>query len=327
MSISVVIVNWNGGKLLEQCLLGVLNQSHPAEKILLMDNGSRDGSAKRAAQIPGIEVEFLAENLGFAQANNLAFEQLDTEWVALLNPDAVPDKDWLLHLFEATRKYPDTAMLGSKQLQLRAPEKLDGIGDSYHLSGLMWRQGYGQIDDINTENGREIFSPCACAALYRLSEIKEIGGFDSDFFCYTEDVDLGFRLRLRGHKARYIANAKVFHAGSASTGSQHSDFALYHGHRNLVWTYLKNMPGILFWLCLPVHIALNVFSLAHFARIGKFQPLLSAKKDALSGVPAMWRKRWKIQSQRQVSCFQIWRCLDKSFIPRTKDGSPNKLDN
>jgi GT2 family glycosyltransferase len=86
--------------------------------------------------------------------------------------------------------------------------------------------------------------------LYRRSALIELGGFDEDYFCYVEDVDLGFRLRLAGHQCLYIPSSIVHHVGSGSTGGKNSDFAVYHGHRNLVWTYVKDMPGFLFWLFL-----------------------------------------------------------------------------
>jgi GT2 family glycosyltransferase len=94
--------------------------------------------------------------------------------------------------------------------------------------------------------------------MYRTGIIEEVGGFGKDFFCYFEDVDIGFRLRLAGYRFLLIPSAVVYHHGWATSGGQYVDFAVYYGHRNLIWTYIKNMPGILFWLFLPLHVFLNI---------------------------------------------------------------------
>jgi GT2 family glycosyltransferase len=99
--------------------------------------------------------------------------------------------------------------------------------------------------------------------------LHKAGNFDEDFFCYFEDVDLGFRLRLSGYRCLFVPGAVAQHVGSGTSGGQHSDFATYHGHRNIVWTFVKNMPGVLFWLLLPLHLALNVVTLFWFAGHGR----------------------------------------------------------
>ncbi len=201
MRITVIIVNWNGGALLDECLACLKKQTYPPAHILVMDNGSGDGSAQRAQQVPGVTVRFMGANLGFAAANNRALSECDTELVALLNPDAFPEQDWLMNLVNAAQAYPDIAAFGSRQMIQGHPGKIDGLGDVYHLSGLVWRNGYGRAECPADDISSHIFSPCACAALYRRDAMMGIGGFDEDFFCYVEDIDLGFRLRLAGYKA------------------------------------------------------------------------------------------------------------------------------
>ena len=150
----------------------------------------------------------------------------------------------------------------------------------------------------------EIFAPCAAAALYRRSTFLEVGGFDQDYFCYFEDIDLGFRLRLLGYHCRYVPDAVVLHVGSAVTGRR-SSFSLYHGHRNLVWTYCKNMPALLFWIYLPQHLLLNLGTVAWFALRGQGIILLRAKWDALRGLPRCWRQRRVIQASRRISSWSL----------------------
>ncbi len=256
-SVAVVIVNWNGGRLLQQCLAHLDRQTLKPNYIFLMDNKSSDGSAQIAKTYTAVMLHELGENYGFAVANNKAISDCKAELIALLNPDALADSQWLEKLVNAANEMPEFSVFGSRQMQLYTKENIDGLGDTYHISGLAWRKGYGKkINDLILVDG-PIFSACACAALYQTSALKEVGLFDEDFFCYFEDVDLGFRFNLAGYKAIMVVSAVVYHAGSASTGGSSSDFSIYYGHRNLVWTYFKNMPGVLFWLFLPIHLGLN----------------------------------------------------------------------
>jgi GT2 family glycosyltransferase len=313
--VTVIIVNWNGGDLLRRCLSDLLRQTVPPARILVMDNDSSDGSAERVAGLPGVTVRMLGGNLGFAAGNNRAFAECDTEFVALLNPDAFPEPDWLEKLLAAARAYPDVAAFGSRQMAEEVDGVVDGLGDVYHLSGLVWRRGHGRSLEPSDLVPCENFSPCAGAALYRRAALAEVGGFDEDFFCYVEDVDLGFRLRLAGYRSLYVPDAVVHHVGSATTGGQHSDFSVYHGHRNLVWTYVKNMPGWLFWAFLPAHLLLNFVTLIHFTLSGQGRVIWRAKRGALAGIPGMWRKRKQLQAMRRASLADIWRVLDKRLIP------------
>jgi len=313
--VTVIIVNWNSGDLLSQCLRDLLRQSVKPARILVMDNGSSDASAEQVAQLPGVTVRLLGRNFGFAGGNNRAFSECDTEYVALLNPDAFPEPDWLEKLVAAADAHPEVAAFGSRQMVHELANIVDGMGDVYHVSGLVWRAGHGEMLRDSDAVPCEIFSPCAGAALYRREALATVGGFDEDYFCYVEDVDLGFRLCLAGYRAMYVPDAVVHHVGSATTGGQHSDFSVYHGHRNLVWTFVKNMPGVLFWLLLPMHVVLNIVSIIWFTLRGQGAVILRAKRDAVLGLPKMWRKRQQVQKARVATVRDIWRVLDKRLLP------------
>jgi GT2 family glycosyltransferase len=315
LSVTVVIVNWNSGDLLAECLACLSCQSYAPARILIMDNGSTDGSGDVAKGFSGVRVRKLGSNLGFAAANNKAVLECDTEYVALLNPDAFPEKEWLHRLMARAQERPAFSMFGSRQMMLGRPERVDGIGDVYHVSGLIWRKGHNHELHDDDLVSREIFSPCAGAALYRRNAFLDVGGFDEDYFCYVEDVDLGFRLRLKGYSCMSVPDAVVYHVGSVSSGGRLSDFSIYNGHRNLVWTFFKDMPGVLFWFFLPVHLLLNIISVVYFARLGKFRTILKAKFDGIKGIPRMWRKRKQIQASRRASVLDIWRMLDKRLVP------------
>ena len=314
MDVSVIIVNWNGEAFIVKCLQHLSRQTVRPRCVIVIDNDSSDDSASMAAEFENVVVRRMSSNLGFAAGNNRALDECDTEWVALLNPDAFPEPSWLECLLDAAGENHDVAALGSRQLCQDNETVLDGIGDSYHISGVAWRERHGAQQQAGDLLSKEIFSPCAAAALYRRQALIEAGGFDEDYFCYMEDVDLGFRLRLAGYKAIYVPDAVVHHVGSATTGGQRSDFSVYHGHRNLVWTFVKNMPGILFYLLLPLHLLLNVVTVFWFTVRGQGKVILRSKLDAIKGLPRMWSKRKHIQRNRIASAADIWQVLDKRVL-------------
>jgi len=318
MRIAVIIVTWNAANLIGGVLAALSLQTRRADRVLIVDNGSSDGDmlAGIIAQYPFCELNRLGKNLGFAAANNIGVTQCDdAEFVALLNPDAFPEPHWLEALLSAVLENPEFDVFGSKLVNAADPSVLDGAGDAYHVSGLVWRMGHGEPVASLSAQASEVFSPCAAAALYRRQIVMDAGGFDEDYFCYVEDVDLGFRLRLAGYKAMYVRDAVVHHVGSATTGGQHSDFSVYHGHRNLVWTFVKDMPAGVFWPLLPLHVAMNLVALVVFTFRGQGRIIWRAKCDAIKGLPKMWRKRQLVQSTRIATVREIWRLMDKQIIP------------
>ena len=311
MNVAVLIVNWNGGALLRRCLESLAVQRRPPDRIIVVDNGSTDHSLRTAEPfLANAEVIRLNENVGFARANNLAAQAAQgADALALLNPDAFAEPGWLQALVSAAERTPAAAAFASQMRLDAAPDYLDGVGDSYHVSGRAWRNRHQQPASAAPAAEIDVFAPCAAAALYRRMAFDEIGGFDERFFCYFEDVDLGFRLRLRGHRCVYVPDAIVRHVSSALSGYR-SDFAVYHGERNAVWTFVKNMPGPLFWFYLPQHLALNLAALGYYPWRGQGRVVWRAKRDAMLGLPAALRERRAVQQQRRVE----WRALRRAMV-------------
>jgi len=305
---SIVIVNWNSADDLSRCLLCLRAQIYPPQQVIVVDNNSSDDSLDRAlarvTDLPLI-VDRQQTNLGFAAANNLAVAQyVNSPWVVLLNPDAFAEPDWLQEMALAIEAYPEAGFFGSCLINARQPDQYDGTGDEYHLSGLAWRRDHGRsVASIQRPAG-EIFAVCAAAAVYRTDAWHQLGGFDESYFCYFEDVDLAFRLQLAGFRGRYVPSSKVQHLGSAAS-ARIAGFSLYHGHRNMVWTYCKDMPGELLLLTLLPHLLINVISLLWYCGQGHCRTICRAKWDALKGLPRILSKRRKVQQQSVRS----WRLL------------------
>lgn len=313
--VTVVIVNFNGGNGILQCLEQLASQTLLPERIVLVDNDSSDSSLvacrELVAAVPNLtgRTTILAtgKNLGFAAGSNLGIAMANTPLVALLNPDAFPEAGWLDALVTAAEAYPESAAFGSRQVMAGHQEILDGIGDHWHLSGLAWREGHGRPQEPADLVAREIFSPCAAAAVYRRGPLLEVGGFDEDYFCFGEDVDLGFRLRLAGHTARYVPEAVVSHVGG---GSSEGQLATYLGHRNLLWTLVKDTPGPLLGAALLAHVSQSIFIGVILGCRGRGRAFARAKWDALVGLGRCWEKRRAVQSGRKTSSWHILSMMD-----------------
>ena len=324
--VSIVIVNWNGEKYLPRCLEAVEAQTFSDYEVIVVDNASSDRSVDGLeTRWPGIQVLRLDENLGFAVANNLGARLARGRWLVLLNNDAFPNADWLEKLVQATQEHPQFAFFASRLIQANDPARLDGTGDVYHVSGLSWRRDYCRPVEQGHLEADEVFSPCAAAALYDRQAFLHVGGFDEAFINYHEDVDLGFRLRLQGQRCRYVPDAVAEHVGSASFGLE-SDRAIYYGHRNLVWSYFKNMPGSLVWRYLPAHLLANLVVIVYYTLRGKGKAIWRAKLDALRGLPVVLRTRKAIQEQRRISAKEIRSVMDRGWLsPYAPDKRAHKM--
>lgn len=313
--VAVAIVNYNGGEYIINCLHALAKQTQAPDIVVVVDNASTDGSLQQVREdFPDVELIELEENIGFAGGNNRAFEKIDgCEWVALINPDTVPQPDWFEALLAATERNPGIDVFASKLVDMKDSRRIDGTGDVYHVCGLSWRRHHGMYPEDIDAKWDPVFSPCAAAAMCRLDAVRSVGGFDEAYFCYNEDVDLMFRMRLMGIECAYVENSVVHHMGSGLTGRD-SDFCVYHGHRNLVWTYVKNMPGLLFWWYLPQHLLLNLITVIHYTLRGRARVICRSKWHALTGMGYALRKRAEIQKSRKVGNARILSTMTRGLF-------------
>jgi len=311
---SIIIVNYNAAEWLERCIASVQAQTEQDFECFIVDNGSTDGSM---GTLPELDDRFkimeLGENTGFAAANNIAAKLAKAPWLALLNPDAFARPNWLKQLLEASNTAQNITMVGSTQyLALADTPTLDGAGDCYHFSGIAYRAGYGK--QVEPPTAGLVFGPCAAAALYDRSKFLTLGGFDERFFCYHEDVDLAFRMQLSGGECVQTPDAIVDHI-SSGLSSKIPEFAIYHGTRNRIWTFFKNMPWPLLILLTPFHIGANLAYLGWaLFRKGRFKPTLRGIKDGIKGLPQTFNDRKTVQKTRTVSSPEMAKKLTWSPI-------------
>jgi GT2 family glycosyltransferase len=313
-AVSVIVLNWNGKRYLGRCLDAIAAQTFQDYEVLVLDNASTDGSVEPVPiRWPSFHLVKFDQNLGFAVGNNQGAKLARGGWVAFLNNDAFPEPEWLAHLVRATQAHGEFTFFSSRLVYAEDTSLTQDTGDVYHVSGFAWpRDNNCPVQSAHLQCD-EVFSPCAAAALYDREAFLEVGGFDEQFASHFEDVDLGFRLRLRGYRCLYIPEAVVAHVGSASYGRE-SNRTVYQVQRNVVWSYFANMPGCLFWKYLPAHLFANLVFLIYYSLRGQWGAIWKAKWHAVRSLPALLQKRNSIQSSRRVKTGQIERVLDHSWF-------------
>jgi GT2 family glycosyltransferase len=243
--IDLVIPTYNGRDHLKVCLQAVRNQTFSNVNLIVVDDGSTDGTAEMVSrEFPDVALIGLSGNSGFAAACNAGIEAGSAEFIALLNNDAIPEPDWLRCLVDGMERHPDAGAIASKILLADGSGRIHTTGDTFSWSGLSNSRGVWELDSGQYDQEEEVFSACAAAALYRRSALEEaalVTGavFESDFFMYCEDIDLGWRLRLLGYATAYIPGARVSHHLSATGGGP---LASYYVARNSFAVLARNLP-------------------------------------------------------------------------------------
>jgi GT2 family glycosyltransferase len=306
--VTVVIPNWNGMNWLSDCLQSLARQDTPDFGILIIDNGSTDGSMEFIKQNhPNIEVVSLPNNTGFANAANIGIEKSATPYIVFLNADTRVYPDWLSSLLDRIENSPpEIAAINSQMLRMDDPERLDDAGDEMTWFGATIKRGYNQLASGHDEEV-EVFSACAGAALYRRDFLLETGGFDPAFFAYLEDVDLGLRGRLLGYRYLYLPKAKVIHKGHGSN----IDFNLYVEliTRNRLLLFVKNIPSSLLLRHAPKLLYGQIYFFAAYAR-----PWASIRGylSFCASLPKTIRKRARILSKVTMNLAEMDRLLGKN---------------
>jgi len=314
-TVSIIVVNWNGRAYLRQCLSSLAAQTYPSKEIVVVDNGSTDGSvAWLAAHFPQVHVIQNEQNRGFGAACNQGARAGSAPYLALLNNDAWAEPNWLAELVQAAEENERIGMVASKMLFEDRPQIVNSTGICVDRCGISWDRQGGQPDGA-PEAPQEVLGPCGGAALYRRAMFDELGGFDETFFAYLEDVDLALRGRWRGWQAVYAPTARVHHAHSG-TSKEGSAFKTYYLSRNKVFWIVKNypLPQLLFWC--PWIAVYEVLSQGLAATRGRGLSALRGRLAGLKALPRLlsWRRRF--MKEVLVSAGEIFGLLEPARGPR-----------
>ncbi|WP_172330603.1 glycosyltransferase family 2 protein [Mangrovicoccus sp. HB161399] len=290
-TIAVVLVNYNSGPQLARALASLAEQSRAPDEIVVVDNGSTDGSLGLVdwGQHPALRLLCLRENRGFAAATNAAVRAARSQWLAMLNCDAMAAPDWLEALVQAAGRHPGCAVFASAQASMDRPSVLDGAGDVYSVTGLAWRGSYGRPLASMPGEGR-CFGACAAGAFVSRHLFLELGGFEESFFCYLEDVDFAYRARLAGHDCVFVPSARILHRSGGCSGAK-SDWTLRISSRNRLRLYLRNTPLLLLLATWPFFLLGVWLSLAQAMRHRRGRAVLGGLADGLRQLPATLDQR------------------------------------
>jgi GT2 family glycosyltransferase len=327
--VSVVIVNWNGKHHLGECLDSLRSQTFKDFEVILVDNGSEDGSREFVQEhFREVRLTALPQNCGYAGGNNVGIRAASGKYIALLNNDTKVDPAWLTNLMREAEANPSSVgMWASKILSYNNPGIIDNVGLLMYPDGLGRGKGRLEADAGQYDRPGEAFFPSGCAGLYRREMLDEIGLFDEAFFAYADDVDLGLRARLAGWQCVYVPSAKVYHKYSASS-SAHSPFKAFLVERNRIWVLLKYYP-IEMILISPFRTLTRLLIHLYGALIGKGASgrfseqnsllqamviLLRAWCSALSGLPSIIRQRRAFSKLRRIRRRELYRLFREFHI-------------
>lgn len=318
--VSVIIVNYNGLGLLEDCLGSLRGQTFRDFEVILVDNASTDGSLAFVREnYPEVMILRNRENLGYGKGNNAGIMTSKGQYLCLLNNDTKADPNWLLRLVEASSKGDrNVGMYASKILNYDHPEVIDNTGLVMYRDGIARGRGRLEKDIGQFGSNEEVFFPSGCAGFYKKEMLDEIGLFDEDFFLYLDDVDIGLRARMSGWKCIYVPDAVVYHKYSATT-DPYSPLKAYLVERNRIWIVIKYFP-------LGMAMASPFYSLARYllqaygivtgkgassrlvksgSMIQTMGILCKAYVSALRGFGTMVHRRWETAKLKRVSNGEI----------------------
>lgn len=310
--VSAIVLSYDGLKHLQTLLPSLMAQDYPDLRVVVVDNGSRDGSASMVRERwPEIELLEIPENVGVAAGLNRGLSVVGgSEYVALLNNDLELHPRWLGHLVRTLDEYPRAASATGKMLNFHRRGEFDAAGDLLMWSGAATHRGLAEPDDGRYGKPDAVFSPCAGAALYRLDAFVTVGLFDEGFFAYQEDVDWGFRAQLAGWTARYEPLAIAYHVGGATTRREERRYDLLQ-RRNQILVVIKNYPLQALLRHAPKIISYQAGWIVHSIRDHTFRQQLKALAAVIPALPATLRKRRLVQRTRRVDI----RYLDTVMTP------------
>jgi GT2 family glycosyltransferase len=317
--VSIVIVNYNGKIFLKKCLTSVLKTNYPNIEVIVVDNGSTDGSPellRSFASDSEIKVILSETNLGFAGGNNVGIELATGDYVVFLNNDTTVEPNWINELVRVLESDFTIGAAQSKLLLMDSPSHLDCAGLFSNFYGDTFARGQGE-KDVEKYGCGEIFTCKGASMIVRRKILERIGSFDSDYFTYYEDTDLSWRIRLAGYKILFVPSSIVYHKCNGSipiVGARSLFFQVYLWKRNRIITLIKNyeIQNIIKYLFLSLVyefsqiVSVGFSSLLKGGNLGYSIETSRALLWNLKHFSDTWKKRVYVQSfVRKVSDKEI----------------------
>lgn len=303
-AVSVIILTWNGRAYLKGCLDSLAGQTFRDFETILVDNGSRDGTADYVrSEYPWVRLLELPENVGFAEGNNRGLALAGGASIVTLNNDTVADPRFIEHLVEAAELRPDAGMVAALLVNFHTPGRIDAAGIAPGFDGLGYCLGHGEPVGPPWDEQREVFGPSAGAALYRREMIDGVGFFDGAFFAYSEDFDLAWRGQLAGWRCVTAPLAVVRHVHSATSGTA-SPFTVYHIHRNKWYVLLLDWPARLLARHMVRILLADLAAFGLAVLTGRGGAALRARCAVCSALPRLLGKRRKRPSSEPPAALE-----------------------
>ena len=314
MQITIIIPNYNGKELLENCIHTLEKQTFQDFKVLVVDNGSTDGSCEISSETLNLEYIRLSENQGFCGAVNIGIRHTRTPYLILLNNDTEAEEHFVEKLYEGIQRSQNIFSCEAQMIDFKDHTRMDNAGDYYTALGWAVARGRGKKVE-NYQTPKRVFSCCAGAAIYRTGMFQEIGMLDEHHFAYLEDVDLGYRARIHGYENWYEPEAKIYHVGSATTGNRYNEKKVFLAARNTIFVLYKNMPMIQLILNLPLILTGIAIKSVFFAKKGFAGTYLKGiaqgitKCHSCPKVPFQWKhlgSYFRIQGELWLNIIRIF---------------------
>lgn len=253
--VSVLIINWNGEKILPECLKTILNQEYKNIEVIVVDNNSSDNSVAVIKQFKQVKIIKSSQNLGFAGGNNLGVTKAKGKYVLLLNTDTNVPKDFLKKLVDVIEN--DDA-IGVVQPKILYEDKtINSLGGYLTTTGFLYYPGYGKMDTLaEYKKQKKVFTAFGACMLVRKEVIDTVGLFDDDYFMYFEETDFCMRVWLAGWQIVCVPKTYINHKGAVSSKKFGMERIYFHSFKNRICTYIKNLDGLSLLTILPLHLAI-----------------------------------------------------------------------
>jgi GT2 family glycosyltransferase len=301
---SVVVLSFNGLEHLEICLSSLCAQTFTDREILLVDNGSTDGSkAWIEARFPEVRVARLEQNRGVPAGVNFGIAEARGRFIAILNNDIEAHPEWLSESIRALEQHRDAGFTATRIRLFYQRDRLDTTGDLYFREGFPAKRGWLHRDGPNFDAAGWVFGACAAATVYRREVFDAVGNLDEDFEAMLEDLDLSFRAQLQGFKCRYVPTAILYHKMGATLGVGRAQ--QLRMHRNLWLLRIKNLPGALWLRYLPRMLLGEAAVLLRAVATRRFGVMMHARLQVLQRLKATLAKRRAIQATRRISAREL----------------------